>query len=230
MGSIMHRHFLLSVLLLSLCLGCGTGEYESRIGQHKGGAAAPDLLGPAEELPGTRVSIRVPRCMALLPQGTDPKPAPGIPFPMPGVQLRIYEGFVKDSDGGQIPFYCTLFTMETPKTPGGNLLNQMKTTMAKVSGQEPQFVDFQATSPEGKESKWQMGRATDKDSFYYKGKDGKDSLRPMDAIGEMYLREEAGYSIIVGWRVPANIEKNVGDVGLAELAKATAGGVSVRPQ
>jgi hypothetical protein len=32
------------------------------------------------------------------------------------------------------------------------------------------------------------------------------------------------------WRLPASIEKNVGDIGLADLAKQTAGGVSIKPQ
>ena len=57
--TIMHKRFLLNSLLLCLCLGCGTGEYESRIGQHRGGSA-PEALGPAEEIAGTRVSIRAP--------------------------------------------------------------------------------------------------------------------------------------------------------------------------
>ena len=78
----MHKHFLASVVLLSFCLGCGTGEYESRIGGHRGGggggggAAAADPLGPAEDLPGTRVSIRVPPCVTLVPEGTDPEAVP----------------------------------------------------------------------------------------------------------------------------------------------------------
>ena len=227
----MHKHFLLSVLLLSLCLGCGTGEYESRIGQHKGGAAGGDLLGPADELVGTRISIRAPACMTLLPPGTDPKRAKGIPMALPGVQQRTYEGFVEDTDGGKTPFYFHVITMEVPKAPGVNIMEQTKTMMSKVPGHAPpQFAEFQATSPDGKESKWQMAHLSDKDEFYYKGKDGKDLLRSMPDVEEMYLREDAGYFIMIGWRVPSNIEQNVGGVGLAELAKAAAGGVSVKPQ
>jgi hypothetical protein len=52
----------------------------------------------------------------------------------------------------------------------------------------------------------------------------------MDAIGEGYAREEAGCVIMIAWRVPSHLEKNIGDVGLADLAKAVAGGVSVKPQ
>jgi hypothetical protein len=222
----MHKRFLLNVILLGLCLGCGTGEYESRIGQRKA-SSTPDVLGPAEELAGTRVSIRVPRCVSLLPEGTDPKRSQAIPAP--GAQQRIYEGFVKDSDGGDIPFYCYFIAMELPKAPGVNLLSQMKSVMEKMPG-KPQFAEVHVTSPEGKESKWDMAHAADKSEFYYKGKDGKDSLRSMPDVEEMYLREDAGYFIMIGWQVPANIEQNVGNVGLAELAKAAAGGVSVKPQ
>ena len=168
--------------------------------------------------------------MTLLPQGADPKRTKVESVSLPGAQVRTYEGFVKDSAGGEIPFYCHIVAMETSKAPGVNLLDKMKEGMAKEVGHGSQFVEFHATGPEGKESKWQMIHAPDKDDYYYKGKDGKEALRPMDAIGEMYLREEAGYFILIGWRVPANIEKNVGEVGLAELAKAVAGGVTVRPQ
>jgi len=201
----MHKRFLLNVILLGLCLGCGTGDYESRIGQRKA-SSAPEVLGPAEELAGTRVSIRMPRCMTLLPEGTDAKRAKPLPFPMSGAQQRIYEGFVKDNAEGQIPFYCYIIVREVPKVPGVNLMSQMQTTMGKL-----QFSEFQAASPEGRESKWQMARELNKDEFYYKGKDGKDALQPMDAIAEGYLHEEAGFFIIILWRLPASIEKNVGN-------------------
>jgi hypothetical protein len=227
----MHKYILASAVLLSLCLGCGTGEYQSHIGQSRGGAAGGDLLGPAEDMAGTRVSIRAPRCVTLLPQGTDPKRAKTIPIPLPGIQQRTYEGFVEDTDGGKTPFYFHVMTMEVPKAPGMNFMDQMKAGMSKVPGAAaPQFTEFQATGPDGKECKWQTARKSDKDDFYYKGKDGKDSLRSMPDVEEMYMREDAGYLIMIAWRIPANIEQNVGGVGLAELAKAAAGGVSVKPQ
>jgi hypothetical protein len=152
-----------------------------------------------------------------------------VPFPMPGAQQRIYEGFVKDSTGGDIPFYCNIITAEMPKVPGMNLTDLMKSSAAKMPG-NPQFTDFQVTGSDGKESKWQMTRQTQKDDFYYKDKDGKDSLRSMDAVGEIYFRDEAGAFVMIFWRAPASIEQNVGPAGLADLAKQTAGGVSVKPQ
>jgi hypothetical protein len=225
----MHKHFLPSVLLLSLCLGCGTGEYESRIGQHRGGGAAAggDLLGPSEALAGTRVSIQPPLCMTLMPQGADPKRTKIPALSLPGLQMRVYEGFVKDSDGGDIPFYCAVMAMEVPK--GMNMGGQMQAMASKQPG-KPQITDVQITGPDGKDNKWQTGRGVEKDEFFYKSKDGKEAPRPMDAVGEMYAREDGGTFIMIGWRVPANIEQNVGNVGLAQLAKAVAGGVTVRPQ
>ena len=113
----------------------------------------------------------------------------------------------------------------------------MKNAMAKMPGVEaPKFVDFQATSPEGKESKWQMMRLpAAPQEFYCKDKAGQETYKPLNAIGEMYLHEEAGFSIMIAWRLPEYIEKNVGNtpennVGLAQLAKLTAGAVSVKPQ
>ena len=226
----MHKHFLSIVFLLSLCLGCGTGEYESRIGQHHGGGAAAggaDLLGPAEDVAGTRVSIRAPLGMTLLPQGADPKrtKVPAVAFP--GVQLRNYEGFVKDSGGGDIPFYCHILVA---KTPAGTSFDKVKTEMAKGFGHGAQLTDFPVASPEGKETKWQMVHAASKDEFFYKSKDGKEAPQSMDDVEEGYVCEMGGYAILVGWRVPSSIVQNVGNVGLAELAKATVGAVSVKPQ
>jgi hypothetical protein len=229
----MHKHFLASVFLLSLCLGCGTGEYESRIGGHHGGgggAAGPDLLGPAEDWSGTRVSVRVPHCMAILPPGADPKRARNIPTPLPTMQQRVYEGFVTDRDGGKTPFYWHILVMDVPKAPGVSVADQLKKAMAKDPANAPKFADFQAVNSEGKETKWQMAHSSDKGDFYYKDKNGVETLRPMDEAEEMYVHEDAGYFVFIAWRVPSNIEQNIGDVGLAELAKAVAGGVTVKPQ
>jgi hypothetical protein len=220
----MNKCFLLNGVLLCLCLGCGPSEYQTRMAQRKASSAS-EALGPAEELTGTRVSICAPRCMTLLPQGTDPKRSKTIPIPIPGAQQRIYEGFVKDSAGGEMPFYCCIIALEVPKVPGASPMSQMQATMGQV-----QFSEFQAASPEGKESKWQMARELNKDEFYYKGKDGKDTLQPMDAVAEGYFHEEAGFFVMVMWRLPTSIEKNIGGVGLAELAKQTVGAVSFKPQ
>jgi hypothetical protein len=234
----MHKHFLASVVLLSFCLGCGTGEYESRIGGHRGGggggggAAAADPLGPAEDLPGTRVSIRVPQCVTLVPEGTDPRRS--LPMPLlPGTK-RTYEGFVKDSQEGEIPFYCTFLVVETAKLPGQNLVAEMEKWLNALSkatgGKAGQSVDIHVTNADGKDVTWKMMHLGAPTEFYYRDKGGKESYRSMDGIIEAYLHEEGGYYVIVGWRLPSNIEQNVGNAGLAELAKAVAGGVAVRPQ
>ena len=43
--------------------------------------------------------------------------------------------------------------------------------------------------------------------------------------------DESGYSVAIAYRLPTGeIEKNVGEVGLSELGKATAAGVTFRPK
>lgn len=222
----MHRYSLLTASLLCFCLGCGSSDYQSRIAK-RAGAAPASLVGPAEQIPGTRVSVCVPRGMTLLPPGTDPKRMNSIPFPAPGSQQRVYEGFVADSVGGQTPFYCYILTLELPKNMPQNFMNLMKNAPTK-SGKPMQFTECQTTSPEGVSSTWQVSHESDKDDFYYKQKDGTDKLQSMAAVGDLYIREEAGYFVFLAWRVPSSIEKSVADVGLAELAKAFAGGVTVR--
>jgi hypothetical protein len=226
----MHKSLLPSVVLLCLCLGCGTGEYESRIGQHRTGgaaAAAPDLLGPAEELPGTRITFHAPRCMTPVPQGADPKQVKAVPFTLPGMQMRAYEGFVKDSAEGQMPFGCCIMAIDASKAPGMNLA-QMQNMMGK--GAAGPATDLKAAGAGGKEISWQTLRVSQKQEFPYKAKNGAESSPSMDAIVEMYFCQDSGYLIFVAWVLPASIEQNIGDVGLADLAKAVAGGVSVKPQ
>jgi hypothetical protein len=229
----MQKHFLSIVFLLSLCLGCGTGEYESRIGQHRGGGAASGVdLGPAEELAGTRVSIRMPACVSLLPANADPKRSRVIPIPIPGLQQRTYEGFAPDASEASIPFYCHVIAIETAKVPGQNIASVVQGALGKLQpGATPQWTDFQATSPEGKESKWQMMRVTlPQEEFYYREKGGKESTRSLPCLVEAYVHEEAGFSVALIWRLPSMIEQNAGNVGLTQLTKPTAGGVSIKPQ
>lgn len=196
-------------------------------------AAAPatDLLGPAGDLQGTRVSIRMATCLSAVPAGVDPKRSQAIPIPIPGLQQKTYEGFVEDGAHGQIPFYCQVMVVEKAKMPGGSLAAQLPAGIGKPPGGPGQPTDLQVTTSEGKESKWQTMRMTlPKQEFYYRDQAGHESFRTIDAIIDMYTHDEAGYSIMLVWRVPSDIEQNVGNVGLAELAKAVAGGVTVRPQ
>ncbi len=235
----MHKHFLLSAFLLSLCLGCGTGEYESRIGQHHGGggggaAAAPSTdLGPAEDLPGTRVSVRVPGCLMPLPDGTDPKRDQLLHL-QPAYVERAYEGFVKDSTGGQIPFYCHIFAAETPKTPGPGVADRLFSTLTTGGGGvrgSPGRLEWQVTGPDGKQRTWDaMKLSGGQMQFYYKDKSGQPSYRYMDNSYLFVWCDESGYSVAIAYRLPTEIEKNVGEVGLSELGKATAAGVTFRPK
>jgi hypothetical protein len=151
---------------------------------------------------------------------------------MPGLQQKTYEGFVPDAAEGSIPFYCHVAAIETSKVPGQNLASFVQGALGKLQpGAAPQWVDVQAASPEGKESKWQtMHLSLPQEEFYYREKGGKESFRSMPCVLEAYIHEEAGFSVVIIVRAPSSIEQNVGNVGLAELAKAAAGGVSVRPQ
>lgn len=224
----MHKRFLLNILLLCLCfVGCGTSDYEAKIGQRKAGGA-PDALLPAEDLPGTRVSIRVARRFdspALAEGAVDAKRVkPGI-VTIPGWK-RTCEGLVKDAAGGQMPFYCYIGVVEKPAGAGQNAADQLLAEVKKLpEGNAVQWADFQATSPEGRDSKWRMLRVTCPQDFYYKEKDGKDGSRSMPGILEVYVCEEAGFSVVMVWRLPTSLEQNI---GLGELVKQMAGAVSVK--
>ena len=75
-----------------------------------------------------------------------------------------------------------------------------------------------------------MMHETDKDDFYYKDKDGKDAARSHGCRWRNVSPRRCRLLRHDLLRMPASIEKNIGNIGLADLAKQTAGGVSIKPQ
>ena len=85
--------------------------------------------------------------MTLLAQGTDAKRAKAIPFPRPGAEQRIYEGFVKDSAGGDIPFYCNIIAAATAQVPGMNLTDLMKAPWRRCLAMHPRLRKSRSRAP-----------------------------------------------------------------------------------
>ncbi len=217
----MRKLFLLSVLVC-LVLGCGTGSYESRIGSRKTASKA-DNLPAAEDLPGTKVSIRVPGLLGQ-PLAEDANNAkrvkPGL-FTLPGLK-RTYEGFVKDSTGGEWPYYCYFGVVEGADAQ--NVTGKIRTELGNNAGD---WADFPCETPDGRGTTWKKLRLTANQEFYYKNKDGQGKDLPnTPGLLEVYVHEEAGTAVIVAWRMPAALEASV---ALADLAKTTAGGMSIKP-
>lgn len=217
----MRKLFLLN-LLVCLVLGCGTSSYESRIGQRSGPKKA-DNLPAAEDLPGTKVSIRMPGQLGqpLVEDANNAKRVkPGL-FVMPGLK-RTYETFAKDSEGGEWPFYCYIGVVE-----GADAKDITGKIRGELGNNAGQWQDFQADAPDGGKIAWKMLRFTSDQEFYVKDKTGQGNSRPgVAGLLEVYVHEGPATTVVVAWRVPAFIEPTV---GLANLTKTTAAGVSVKP-
>ncbi len=225
---------LLCCLLLCLWVGCGTSGYEQRLegrgartpAQAAQAAAKFDKLNNPQQVPGTPVSIRIPRAFTSPPlaEGTADarRVKPGI-VAIPGLKLT-YEGFVKDSAEGQMPYYCYVGVTSGPLQ---NVEPQLRNELAKqFQGGMTDWTDFSCETPEGQTIQWRKLRLLGKQEFYYKDKEGKEHYpSKVDGVLEIYLCEKGGQVVIVAWRLPAGIEPNV---ALGELAPLVAGSVSVK--
>jgi len=237
----MHQRFLLAIpcLLLCLCVGCGTGEYQKRLAQNLGKsqkASKFNQLYGLQKLAGTSVSIRMPLLFTKSPlvEGAmvDGKPVdarrvkPGL-VELPGLKLT-YEGAIRDAEGGELPYYCYVGTTQVNGDQAKNIRGEIHGDLS----QNPQYesltnwVDFQGETSEGRKVSWEKLRFVSDQDFYYRDKNGQERFVPMPGMLEVYLHEEAGFLTVLAWRMPVAIERNV---GVAELAAMVAGSVSVQP-
>jgi len=146
---------------------------------------------------------------------------------LPGLKLT-YEAFIKDAEGGQLPYYCYVGAVsmanDSGKDPGGSLRGELAGQPANESLSD--WEPFQGETPEGQGSQWKRLRCVAPQEFAYTSQAGRTSLMTLPGVLEIYLREEGGYLIVIAWRMPKNIEPNV---GLAKWAPLVAGCVSVKP-
>ncbi len=220
----MLKHNLLTVftfcLLPCLWAGCGTGGYEDVLEKQRwaSGAAAPapgapaaDKLGASQQIPGTPVSIRIPRVFtspALAEGITDARRVkPGV-VTIPGLKLT-YEGFIKDSTEGQMAYYCYVGVTSGPLQ---TIATQLHDELAKkFPGAMAGWKDVSCATPEGQTIQCRKLRVLGKQELYYKDKAGKENYPANnDGVLEIYLYEKGGQVVIVAWRLPASIEANVG--------------------
>jgi hypothetical protein len=230
--SLRQRHlsaFVSTLLLLSLLAGCGTGEYEKRLSERNSKIMAQvnakwNLVGPAQELAGTPISIALPKSFtdAPLPENGDARRVkPGI-ITIPG-QKTTREGFVQDSEGGQLSYYCYVGVTNGPLNDVAiKVQNDLKGKDGKVV---TDWSDFQGDVQNGPPNKWRRLRFEGNQEFYYKSKNGQEQFPAVAGLLEVYLYEAGPQVVVVAWRMPVTIEKNA---DIARLAPLVAGSVSVK--
>ena len=217
--------FLCYLLVFSLLSGCGTGEYERRLEQRHAAKARLEkklsVLYAPQDVPGTQVSVRLPKTLFLEPPLVEGVPVDGKPVDVrrvkpeklvtiPGLKLT-YEGFV-DNEGVKLPYYCYVGVIDVPI---GQIVDDPSIKMrAELAGQQQQdtlgnWQDLQVETPDGQESVWKKLRSENSQEFYTLDKAGQGQFKSMPGVLEICIHAEAKYVIVIAWRMPTSIEKNI---------------------
>jgi hypothetical protein len=211
----------LSLLLLLVLSGCGTGDYEQRLakrGSQTQSALNFNELYAPQPLTGTSVSVRVPVLFKESPlvegvQGKDGKPIdprrvkPTL-FELPWLKFT-YEGFMDNPEGGKLPFYC--YVAAVNKAAGGvnDPAPGWKDALKNKGGTVNEWTDFQGQSPDGQKIPWKTIRFTGPQEFFTINKTGQEQYVSLPGVLDIYLHEEAGFYVLIAWRMPASIEQQV---------------------
>ncbi|MGW8256494.1 MAG: hypothetical protein ACWGMZ_03315 [Thermoguttaceae bacterium] len=244
--------FLLALaLLLGFCWGCGTANYERRMAERLENLKMEskfNILSAPIHVPDTQVSVRVPQksdftkdyFAKLHTDGFENPPwtagaminnkpvEPGRLQPsfldIPGLKLT-FEGAIIDASGGKQPYYLYVGVVSDQKQAKyipGQLQNALKEKFTDVSP----FSDIQVQTPDGKEINWKRCHATGNQTFYYLQKDNVGRDIPLPGLFELFFHEEDDLLLILAWRLPAAIERNI---DFQNWAERVAGGVKISP-
>ncbi len=231
----------MSAALLSSILGCGVGEYRSRLEARVGElATASEFVGlyAPQQLGNKPITVRVPQAFTRPPlvagvevpeEGAPPDDSrvrPGI-VDLPGLTYT-YEEFVADAEGGEIPYYLYLSAENTTlpgfRDPTRRWLNQV---LDRFPIEELAWEDVDFDTPEGGVVPWRRLQAEGDQTFTYLGKDGERRPVRLPGIFELYYRVEGDWAVTLVWRVPEGIAAHV---GLDRWAPIVAGAVDFRGQ
>jgi len=222
----------LALVCAATLLGCGRSEYERRLNAtvqvlRTGGAKFP--------VPGTPLQLSMPR------PNNDPftlyiesSAEPGTNEPVK--PERLQPPFVKlpgfrccfemkrpDDGGGQLTYYCYMAA-----TPAGELGSDGKPMEESIGAQAAAALNAQAVTDtvscpaaDGTSATWQRVTVTAPQSFL--GVAGAPPVT-IPAVFQLYGHEIDGWRLIIVWRVPEKISKEILD-----MVPGMAGSVAVAP-
>lgn len=222
------------VLLLGTWVGCGTGEYESRLKateQRLKQGSVFAQMSDAIDLPGTPITVQLPPELngSPLAEGTDPRrlkpPGPEGGELLPG-RKATYEGFVPYEGGSKMAYYCYLAATEASligsRDPIRSLRLQLRTMFPESNST---WEPVQCQTPDGTTKEWNHLSCTGDQEFYDVDPSGKETFKNTGGTMEFFSRKEGDYLIMIGWRVPTVYTQQV---GLAEWGPRVAGSVTVK--
>ncbi|MEE8451593.1 MAG: hypothetical protein V3R99_06745 [Thermoguttaceae bacterium] len=220
------------ILLLVSVFGCGTREYEQRLGgavqQLKQESVFADmkpsaaLSGATVKIPNSFQSEPLTEATQIAGAPIDPRRVKPPNINIPGLQVTYEESLV-DGAGGKRSYYCYLATIDT--TTQGNadpldlMRRQAQTAFPRTTGTvEP----VQCATPQGNTNEWKRLRSTGDQEFYYVDRNNNADFRTMPGAMEFYSRQEGNTIILIGWRIPTD-GSGKGLVDIETWAKLVAG-------
>jgi hypothetical protein len=222
-------------LLMGTFCGCGAGEYERRKDKRVTellNAAKFNILYQAQALEGFPVSVRIPMAFTSPPmiEGRSQvdlhRIKPNV-ITLPWLKLT-YEMTVKDTKG-QMPYYCYVAATKAADNPLQDVCDALRKELkAKPGNDVTEWVDFPSEKPDGSQDVWKKLRCSGPQEFAYidSGPMPQAHMETLPGILEIYVREDNGYIVLIGWRVPTSIASSV---DLAKWAPLVTGCVSVQP-
>jgi hypothetical protein len=220
------------VVVVCLCQGCGTGEYERRLNERVktlGAESSFAHLDQTVDLPGAPLTLGVPGALTRLGESVDPGRLNPPYMEIPDRKFT-YEGSVTDARGGKQHYYCYLAVSSVAAVGSDSPLKLIhQRARVQFPGMAAGTEDVHIKTPEGRAIVWQRFRMTVKQGFFYIDQGGQQKSVDMDGILEVWARleQEAGYHVVVVWRVPAAIAGK-DYANLAERASLVAGSIRVK--
>jgi hypothetical protein len=198
----------LILALVGVAGGCPTGAYrerlDKRLDQLRRGDPNADLLSAAANLPGTSLWLRVPTqfTVAMSPGGPESMKRKMPPVTVPGL-VGTWEASVAEPDGTKMPcyFYAAIIDKaQNPPDPTAAIQQEIQQLWQGVSAPWQDVAD-------GAGRPWRRLRIDGEQDWVPLDKDGKEMpSRAMPGTLQFDCREDGGFWIIAGWRVPRSIE------------------------
>jgi len=222
-----NRSFLAAALLLGVCLGCGTGEYESRleetVSRLKEESPFTTEMHPPQKLAEMDVWYQVPKNFAetSLQEASIAEPRrlqlPKNIAGLPGLQAT-YEGwFSHDEEEGyesgnnpKTAYYCYVAVTDLLRSTTKKPMRALRNNLRAAKSVDIKTREVSCKTPEGRSVTWSRSEYAIQDplqDFYVIDKEGNEQFVPMAGTLIFYSRtdEERNLAFIVGFRVPRRI-------------------------
>lgn len=223
------------------CVGCGTGAYEERMAAtYQKLNSAPTFrvklsemygyMPEGDALAGGKVNLRLPMVFEKV-FNESTKGENGIPiepqklFPA-GVKLpgynRTYEALAKDDAQAEWPYYLYVAAQAAPE---GSVDQHAAELLAALKEKAPTTPDawenVELPTPEGAVLKWKKLRIVDEFMTDHFDPQGNQGYAKFPGVIELYLLEQDGCQVILGWRAVAATEEPTLVADRVKLAAGT---------